>query len=238
MVAAAARYGETVEEFLRAELPHVWLHAYLAMTPGRQVNISVITRGTFDYIYDDQDTLIATGAVPDGPNLESRVVAVMGSSAPDPRRRDDSRLRGWLGPTDSTFGKAWDKGHLIAHTIGGAVKGSELNVFIQRRDLNRGWSAAGRRYRAMESYCAANAGVLCWSRPVYTDCSAMPLQIEFGILKPNDELWVETFENWWAEGEFTEWLNGRAARIRKVAERLRCPDTSLCDSATLRLCDL
>ena len=160
---------------------------------------------TFDYFYDDQDTLVATGVIPDEPNLESRLVAVIGFSAPDPRRRDDARLRGWLGPTDKTFGRAWDKGHFIAHSIGGAVKGSELNVFIQRRDLNRGWSAAGRRYRAMEHYCATHPGVLCWSRPIYTDDSAMPLQLEFGVYRADGMLWVETFENWWAEGEFYDW---------------------------------
>lgn len=214
MAAAAAGYGETVEDFLRAELPHVWHDAYLAMTPGRRVNLSVIPRGTFEYFYDDHDTLVATGVVPDELNVESRVVAVIGTSSPEPRPRDDSRLRGWLGPTDNTFGKAWDKGHFIAHTIGGAVKGWELNVFVQRRDLNRGWSAAGSRYRAMEKYCAGNAGVLCWSRPVYSDGSAMPLQIEFGVLKRDGELWVETFDNWWAEGEFAAWLNRRRGRSR------------------------
>jgi len=219
MIAAAAQYGETVQQFLRAELPHVWHHAYLEMTPGRQVNVSIINRGNFEYLYDDQDTLVATGVIPDELNTESRVVAAIGTSAPDPRRRDDSRLRGWLGPTDKTFGKAWDKGHFIAHSIGGAVAGSELNVFVQRRDLNRGWSPAGRRYRAMESYCAANAGVLCWSRPVYNDGSAMPLQIEYGVLRPDGELWVETFENWWAEGEFSEWLSRRRRVKRGLASR-------------------
>jgi len=29
------------------------------------------------------------------------------------------------------------KGHFIAHSIGGAVDGWELNVFVQRRELNR-----------------------------------------------------------------------------------------------------
>ena len=195
LVSAAASYGETVEEFLRAELPQVWHEAYAAMTPGRHLNIGVITRGTFDFYYDDQDTLVAMGTIQDAPNLESRLVAAIGFSAPDARRRDDSRLRRWLGPTRSTFGEAWDKGHFIAHSIGGAVAGSELNVFLQRRDVNSGWSEAGRRYRAMESYCARHPHVLCWSRPIYTDDSAMPLQIEFGVLKEGDELWVETFEN-------------------------------------------
>lgn len=218
MIAAAARHGESVKDFLRVELPHAWHEAYLAAAPGRQVNAGVVPRGTFDYIHDDQDTLVATGVVRDEPNLESRIIAVIGTSAPDLRRRDDDRLRGWLGATEETFGKAWDKGHFIAHSIGGAVAGSELNVFVQRRDLNRGWSTAGRRYRAMEIYCATHSGVLCWSRPVYSDESAMPLQLEFGILKEDSELWVETFDNWWAEGEFYDWLHRKRGR-RRIALR-------------------
>ena len=216
-VTVAARYGETVKDFLRAELPHAWHEAYSAAAPDRRLNAEVVTRGTFDYIYDDQDTLIATGVVRDEPNLESRVIAVIGTSAPDLRRRDDYRLRGWLGATEETFGKAWDKGHFIAHSIGGAVMGSELNVFVQRRDLNSGWSAAGRRYRAMETYCARHPGVLCWSRPIYSDGSAMPLQVEFGILKEDGALWVETFDNWWAEGEFYDWLQRKRGRRRIAA---------------------
>lgn len=143
---------------------------------------------------------------------ESRLVAAFGLSAPQPRRRDDARLRGWVGPTDNTFGRAWDKGHFIAHSIGGSVVGWELNVFVQRRDLNRGWSPAGRRYRQMEQYCAANPGSLCWSRPIYCDDSAMPLQIELGVLKTDATLWVETFENWYADGEFSAILERRRRR--------------------------
>ena len=204
MVAAAARYGERVKDFLRAELPHAWHEAYAAMTPGRESNILVIARGTFDFIYDD---ISADG------DAETRVVAAIGTSAPEPRKRDDSRLQGWLGPTGESFGTAWDKGHFVAHSVGGAVRGWELNVFIQRRDLNRGWSAAGRRYRAVERYCAAHPGVLCWTRPIYTDGSAFPLQIELGVLEADDELWVETFDNWYAEGEFHQWLHRRTRRI-------------------------
>jgi hypothetical protein len=47
----------------------------------------------------------------------------------------------------------------------------------------------------MEKYCAANAGVLCWNRPIYADPSAKPIQIEFGIVRTADDLWVEVFDN-------------------------------------------
>jgi len=195
IVAAAGSCGEPVAQFLRTELPHVWRDEYLQMTPGRRTNIYVITRGAFDYIFDDYQALEASGVVEPDATSESRVVAVIGAPQANPKVRDDARLRGWVGPTQSTFGKEWDKGHFIAHSIGGAVDGSELNVFLQLRALNRGWSDAGRRYRAMEAYCAATPGVLCWSRPIYDDPSAKPAQLEFGILKPDGLVWHGLFEN-------------------------------------------
>jgi hypothetical protein len=160
------------------------------MTP-RATNIVVFTHGTFEYIYDDYATLEATGVVATDDVTEARLVGAVGFSQPNPvaRHHDDSRLRGWIGPTDATFGTSWDKGHFIAHSIGGAVDGLEANVFLQRRSVNRGG------YRRMERYCAANPGVLCFSRPLYRDPSARPSAIEFGVLKPRNEWWVQVFDN-------------------------------------------
>jgi hypothetical protein len=73
----------------------------------------------------------------------------------------------------------------------------ELNVFVQRRDLNRGWSVAGKRFRSMEKYCSSNPGTFCFSRPIYSfaDGSSKPVAVEFGVLKADGELWVEVFDN-------------------------------------------
>ena len=184
-----ARVGpESVQQHLRRELSYLWRDQYLEMTP-RQTNILVFPHGTFDYFYDDYASLEATGVVkPDGVT-EARLVAAVGISRPGHRSRDDGRLRGWVGPTGRTFGDAWDKGHFIAHSIGGAVDGLEANVFLQLRRVNRG------EYRRMERYCADNPGVLCFARPLYDDASARPAQVEFGVLKTDGELWVERFEN-------------------------------------------
>jgi hypothetical protein len=92
------------------------------------------------------------------------------------------------------FAREWDKGHFIAHSIGGALDGWELNVFVQRRELNRGWSEAGARFRDMEDYCA-NAGTFCFSRPLYADPTAKPAFVEFGVLKSDGQLCVECFDN-------------------------------------------
>ena len=180
--------------FLAEELPYVWRDAYIQMTP-RATEIVRMQRGSFEYIYDDYATLEATEVVPYSPDAEARLVAVLGRSEPKPEGRDDGRLRGWVGPTDTIFGREWDKGHFIAHSIGGAVDGWELNVFVQRRELNRGWSEAGKRFREMEKYCASNPGTFCFSRPLYVNPTAKPALVEFGLLKRDGKLCVECFDN-------------------------------------------
>lgn len=186
--------GQQVATVLAEDLPFAWRDAYLEMMP-RATNIVRFRFGTFEYIYDDYASLEATGAVPYDPGIEARLVAVCELSAPQKKKRDDYRLKGWVGATEKTFGSAWDKGHFIAHSIGGAVDQTELNVFVQRRDLNRGWSTAGKRFREMEKYCELNSGTFCFSRPVYDDQMAKPALIEFGVLRRNFEFWVECFEN-------------------------------------------
>lgn len=186
--------GQEISVVLANELPYLWRDTYLEMMP-RATNIVRFQYGAFEYIYDDYASLETTGAVPYDSTIEARLVAVSGRSIRQKGKRDDYRLKGWVGATEKAFGPRWDKGHFIAHSIGGAVDQAEANVFVQRRDLNRGWSAAGRRYREMEKYCETNQGTFCFSRPIYLDQSAKPAFVEFGVLKSNFELWVECFEN-------------------------------------------
>jgi hypothetical protein len=195
--------GRTPAELLAEELPHIWRDRYVQIVP-RETNIVRFTCSTFEYIYDDYASLEATGAVTPSPVIEARLVAVSGLSSPQKGARDDYRLRGWVGATEKTFGRAWDKGHYIAHSIGGAVDQAEVNVFVQRRDLNRGWSEEGKRYREMETYCEANPGTFCFSRPIYFDQSAKPAFAEFGLLKHGRELWIECFDNRPSESERTK----------------------------------
>jgi hypothetical protein len=191
--AAEGPYARAVA-VLREELPPLWRNAYRAFST-RPTELVSIERGDFEFLFDDYTGLEARGVVPYDPHQESRVVAVYGCSAPPRLKRDDHRLRGWVGATERMFGTGWDKGHFIAHSIGGAVLGSELNVFVQRRALNRGWSTEGKRYRAMEDYCASNSGTFCFARPIYTDGSAQPAYVELGLLRSDGELRVECFDN-------------------------------------------
>jgi hypothetical protein len=68
-------------------------------------------------------------------------------------------------------------------------------VFSQERRLNRGWSPQGKLYRQMETYCYEQPGTFCFSRPVYADGSSVPRWLEFGLLKSDQTLWVEVFDN-------------------------------------------
>ncbi len=180
--------------FLQERLPYVWRDAYLLLTP-RPTEIVRFRHGTFEYIFDDYGSLEARGVVSSSKYEQARLVVAHGRSEPRPRRRDDSRLRGWAGHTEHNFGKAWDKGHFIAHSLGGTVDGVEANVFVQRRDLNRGWSKEGRRFRSMEKYCNEHARTFCFARPIYSDGTDRPGFLEFGLIKRNGELWVECFDN-------------------------------------------
>ena len=85
--------------------------------------------------------------------------------------------------------------HFIANSMGGAVDRAEMNVFVQRRALNQGWSAQGKVYRRMENYCAEHPGTFCFSRPLYLDATARPTFVEFGLLSQIRGLWVACFDN-------------------------------------------
>lgn len=184
----AEQSGQAVAEYLRNELPEYWQREYRTNS-GRPTEIYVFTYGTFDYIFDTYQPDEMYDPLSGVPPIEARLVAAIGQSNPKSSNRDDGRLRGWPIDRAADGGGPWDKGHFIGHSIGGAIDGCEANAFRQLRSVNRG------RYRTMESYCRRNPGILCFSRPVYEDVSAMPVQIEFGILKADGQLWVELHSN-------------------------------------------
>jgi hypothetical protein len=179
---------------LQEKLPFYFRDAYKEMT-RRQTDIVRVRYNTFEYIYDHYPELQPNQTPLPDAKIEPRLVGVLGYSSPQTTKRDDYRLKGWVGPTEKFFGRLWDKGHFIAHSIGGAVDGAEINVFIQKRSLNRGWSNEGKRYRQMEKFCATNPRTFCFSRPIYIDQTAKPAFVEFGILKSQKHLWVECFDN-------------------------------------------
>jgi hypothetical protein len=122
-------------------------------------------------------------------------VAVHGRSQPPQAFRRDTLMRQHpLGPAEAleSAAEAFDRGHFIAHSIGGRY---DVNLFPQQRALNRGWSAAGKRFRSMESYCQTHPLTYCFARPLYAGLSAHPAAVEFGVLRQDCTLWLEQFDN-------------------------------------------
>jgi hypothetical protein len=125
----------------------------------------------------------------------TRVISFFGISNTNIDAENIKRRRQGWGPTNyifSSYGGAYDKGHFIAHGFGGPV---DVNIFPQRRDINRGWSEEGKRYRKMESFVAANLGTLVFSRPLFNDLTECPELLEYGYFDKELNLQVETFPN-------------------------------------------
>jgi hypothetical protein len=185
-------YYEIVDRFFDI-LPVLWTKNYKTFS-SRLPDICIISNDSFHYIFDDETTH-GSDTINDTINYESRIVAAYGISKLQINQRDDGRLKGWIGKTEERYGKSWDKGHFIAHSIGGEIDRNELNVFPQKRTLNRGWSPQGKIYRKMERYCSENKGIFCFNRPIYFDETSIPSLLEFGILTIDKNFWIEMFDN-------------------------------------------
>jgi hypothetical protein len=191
MFSARTVSGANIALFLQANLPRTWRDAYVT-TVAHPTNIVRCRSRTFEYLCDLYSRLEVTGEVPYDQTIEDRVVAVLGTSSRAEAPRDANRMQDWDGPSEELVETVRDKGHFMAHCIGG---GLSVNVFSQERSLNRGWSPQGKIYRQMETYCYEQPGTFCFSRPIYADGSSVPRWLEFGLLKADQTLWVEVFDN-------------------------------------------
>lgn len=181
-------FDEPVDTIARAfgeQFATIWIDRYHRMCHGPTNVLEVPLKG-FTYLFDFCSELIDSGELPPDAR-EDRTVGAWGISRSAKAARDSSRMRGFPGSDERG-----DRGHLAAHASGG---GLDINVFHQDVYLNRGWSPAGKRYREMERYCARNEGTFFFSRLLYSDATARPTEIEFGILQPDRTLWLEVFDN-------------------------------------------
>ena len=170
----------------------LWIDHYEKMIHGRaniyqfEADPGFIT--LFDIASERENSINSTGYK----ETEDRVVAVSGCSQIPIHKRDINRQRGFLGPTHKVFPDGYDKGHYIAHSMGG---GMDVNLFPQNKRLNRGWSEAGKRYCSMEKYCAKHTGTGFFIRPLYSDTTWKPAMLEVGVLKKSGDLWIDQFDN-------------------------------------------
>jgi hypothetical protein len=87
---------EEMTDILFSELPYFWCDEYEKMTP-RKKNIIRVQQNTFNFVFDDYETLEESGAVPHSNTIESRLVGVLGKSDPQKKPRDDNRQRRLVG---------------------------------------------------------------------------------------------------------------------------------------------
>ena len=178
--------------FLSVVLPQEWLYSYSEISP-QQHNVHEIQVDGFDYLWDLSYELVTKGVIPKDMYVDDRVVAAHGRSQKANKPRNDTRLRGYSrGPIEfvpeGSDSSEVDRGHLIGHASGGAL---DLNIIPQLRSMNRGGE-----WRKMENYCGSNPGTYFFCRPIYLGYSRHPAEIEFGILMPEDSLWLRRFRNY------------------------------------------
>lgn len=192
MAGAPQTEQEKIIEYLTETLPDVWRDEYDLMT-ATSTSVSLINDiEGFSFMFDLSFEVVAQGLVSEENSVEERVVAAFGCSRINDKQRDVARMKGFIGASSKVFGEDYDKGHFIGHSIGG---GLDINLFPQNRYINRGWSERGKIYRKMERYGQENPGTFCFSRPIYADKTWKPWMIEYGLLMPDGQLWVERFEN-------------------------------------------
>jgi hypothetical protein len=104
---------------------------------------------------------------------EPRVVAGWGSARAHPGPRDANRMRGF--PMLERLRGDHDRGHLFSHAAGG---GTDVNLFVQARGLNRGWSPAGRRWRELERLAARRLDAVLMVSLIYDGPTAVPAAIQ------------------------------------------------------------
>lgn len=177
MAQARGLSADQTKALLAEELPDRWCAVY-----GRKFPLSEIVEVTLDtyrYIFD---------------LTESRVVVAYGQSGKRVGKRSDgARRQGWAGGSITGHHSVpVDKGHFMSDAAGG---GADINLFVQRRDLNRGWSPEGRVYKEMETFCQKNAGTFCFSRGLYRGSEQDPAALEFGVLRSPTSFRVEVFDN-------------------------------------------
>lgn len=175
------------------EIAFDWIEKYKGMSEKHGV-ITLQNFYGYAFIIDDGNQHVSKGALPKE-ILESRVVGAFGISNTSVNQNNRKTMRKWIGKTSEVFGfygDNYDKGHFIAHGFGGPI---DVNLFPQRRDINRGWKPDGKPYREMERFVAANPGTFVFSRPIYNDLSFCPYMLEYGYCDMNLNFFVKQFPN-------------------------------------------
>jgi len=174
------------------KMTHFWKQSYCKMGNLRPYIMS-FQFDTYEVLYDQIEVYPddETDTLADS-YIEERTIVAYGYSSKSQNERytNDKNMR--VDDQRKWADKETDRGHFIAHSLGGNIW---VNIFPQRRDINRGTSESGKRYKMMENYLLKNEGIFCFLRPIYFDFYNRPYLIEYGYIDKNFELVIELFEN-------------------------------------------
>ena len=144
-----SNYEATLAAFTQAII-NAWLDEYDALTKNEN-DIVKFTADGFSFLYDLNESDYATEFIP-GVSRETRIVAAYGITQNKEIKRNASRQQAYIGGFKSMPRYiGFDKGHFIAHSIGGML---EQNLFPQRSDVNRGISDDGKKWIKVVKFCA------------------------------------------------------------------------------------
>lgn len=187
---APARDQEAVHAYVAEELPYAWLDAYVLLMPHAH-NVQRIDVAGYEYLWDLSSSLVNQGLVAASEAVDDRLVGAHGVSRRSTVPRGSRLKRRPLGPVDVVdrpVRSPYDRGHAIGHALGGVM---DLNIIPQVMPVNRGGL-----WRRMERYCLENPGTYFFSRPLYAGLCGHPAEIDFGLLRTDGTLWVNTFKNY------------------------------------------
>lgn len=173
----------------------------LAGLPGALVDETLSALSSFDHrTYVQQRPATSVVEFEDGPatflfdlgseTRAARTAAVVARPTAPKGPRDTTYQRGF--PTRAEWhGRPLDRGHFVAFS-GGGLFGP--NLFDQDRALNRGWSRAGQRYRALENKAVRSPGAVLIVLPQYVDDSDFPAFLDVAVID-HSGVEVESFRN-------------------------------------------
>ena len=101
-------------------------------------------------------------------------------------------MQRWIGPTDQLIGAEREQGAFY----GACASGTRCESVSSKNASLIGAGPHKEKPTARWKLPAtSNRGTFCFSRPIYVDGSSVPRWLEFGLLKTDQTLWVEIFEN-------------------------------------------
>lgn len=190
------------KEVKASYLESIFAHCELAIPPVLDDWLDCVDDWCDEYRADFDDAFLLeinlTTAVFVFDRTHERVVVAYGVATSPTRPRDHNRMRQFpdvnvgVVATMGTAAFASDRGHFLSHASGGDL---DINLFPHRRELNRGWSEEGKRFRRMEKWVADNPGSFHYHRAEYTDRTWIPASLEYGVLRDNREWWIDSFRN-------------------------------------------